>query len=296
MGLCVIILENYPQSVQGRENPLAPGHFGGSGISSIGEGGGGSPLFLAAAVEGVPIAVGRGISITLRAGRGGSPLPLDGPGGAAPLFPSSPWRREPLRRSEPGHSSVPAAAGAPEGRAPRRLHPRGILGGGRARLPLLPPSLSPLPGVCPGTRRQRQARALGRRAGVKGSRRGVNDAGAGTAPRVRLSPGTPRALMAGRAPQRSLPAAAAAALLLLPVSAGDGNGAGGAGPGPGPGLGSGGSGGNAPGPRGTQRGQPRALGAPCGDRAPRPPAGASPAPGHGPGTPLAPRCCSVESP
>lgn len=41
--------------------------------------------------------------------------------------------------------------------------------------------------------------------------------------------------MAGRAPQRSLPAAAAAALLLLPVSAGDGDGnrAGGAGTGPG---------------------------------------------------------------
>lgn len=95
-------------------------------------------------------------------------------GGAAPLPPSAPRRGDPLWRSEPGQSTVPVAAGGREGRAPagapRRLHPRGILGGGRARLPLLPPSLA---GGLPWDAPAASGSALGRRAGVKGSRRGA---------------------------------------------------------------------------------------------------------------------------
>lgn len=170
-----LILENDPRCTQSlsRKNPLAPGRFGGSGISSVREGGGGSPLFLEAGVEGVPIAGGRGISITRRSARG---LPTAAArvrprfhppphGGGSPCGARSRGTARSPRLLEPLRVALPR--GPPAASIPEESWAEGGLGS-----PFSFPPSRPAGGLlwdaaaAPGS-------APGRRAGVKGSRRGA---------------------------------------------------------------------------------------------------------------------------
>lgn len=175
-GMCALrlILENEPHCTQslGRENPLVPGNFGGSGISSVWEAGGRSPLFLGAGVEGIPIAQGRGISITPSARGGGSPLlpdesrlhPAPDGGGNPSLSRSrdrapSPSLLEPVR--------VALSRGPPAASIPEASWAEGGLGSPFSFPPSRPAGALPWDApAAPGS-------APGRRAGVKGSRRGA---------------------------------------------------------------------------------------------------------------------------
>lgn len=150
-------------------------------------------------------------------------------GGCLPSFPSSAGGDGNLDYISEGFGGL-----NPLPSRPSRLHPRGVLGGGRAWLPRPAPSFPPSRGFALG---HAGGSGAGSSAAGRGARAatGGDDASSGAARSHRLSGqrrprgdpprAPPPAPMAGRAPQRSLPAAAAAALLLLPVSAGAGEGA-----------------------------------------------------------------------